>query len=622
MKPLSPSVQALLDLWPELPHRVGADWPSLYWRALDLLRRYAALEDEERRAQVALEIARLLRTIPGGPEALRRFMLAGGERRGEEIAPPSAAELARQAEAEARLQALLHPPTVTRYTDIYAPARVAVGERFPIIVGLTRHPADEEVAAIQAQLNQLIRVVLTPRGPELLSEPARTLRVEEGESEPVVFYLRAVQVGTQSVLIDFYSQSDLLVSVTHSLTAEEMGVVSPPGKLPAQALRVGDYRAPYPDLVLRVCTRDNRLTYTLHYHNTEERIIEGDRLRADPEQYRYLLMREIENLAKGLDADGYPLTDVPDQGPTPEHIFRGLEKIGWRLYNELFNEALRREYRERIRGKVHTLEIVSDEPWIPWELVRPFGDGVDDDFLCLQYDFSRWVSGGAGPAAEIAVDSLACIAPTDSGLVWAQEEQAFVRSLAGRYGLADRSPAEARRGLGGGAAGETGGGTAVALCLPRRLRPEIARQLAALPARWISAAAPRPGRSGAGAPARRSAAGLPERLSRRAERAIADRTGRLGEGAGAGLPGGGADRPAVVGERRRGLYLCRSLLHRYSATGDDAGRRAAPGPAGHAPGPPRRPDLPRLQPLRPPQRATGVGEIRITNWRKKDEAVD
>lgn len=448
MIPLSPSVQALLDLWPELPHRVGAEWPSLYWRGLDLLRRYAALEDEERRAQVALEIARLLRTIPGGPEALRRFMLAGGERRARgEVEPLSAAELARQAEAEARLQALLHPPTVTRYTDIYAPARVAVGERFPIIVGLTRSPADEEAAAIQAQLNQLIRVVLTPRGPELLSEPARTLRVEEGESEPVVFYLRAVQVGTQSVLIDFYSQSDLLVSATHTLTAEEAGVVSPPGKLPTQALRVGDYRAPYPDLVLRVCTRDNRLTYTLHYHNTEERIIEGDRLRADPEQYRYLLMHEIENLAKGLDADGYPLTDVPDQGPTPEHIFRGLEKIGWRLYNELFNEALRREYRERIRGKVHTLEIVSDEPWIPWELVRPFGDGVDDDFLCLQYDFSRWVSGGTGPAAEIAVDSLACIAPTDSGLDWVQKEQAFVRALAGRYDLADRSPAEAQRGL-------------------------------------------------------------------------------------------------------------------------------------------------------------------------------
>jgi len=446
MIPLSPSVQALLDLWPELPHRVGAEWPALYWRALDLLRRYAALEDEERRAGVALEIARLLRTIPGGPETLRRFMPTGGARRGEEIAPPSAAELARQAGVEARLQALLHPPTVTRYTDIYAPARVAVGERFPIIVGLTRSPGEgEEVAAIQSLLNQLIRAVLTPRGPELLSEPAKTLRVEAGESEPTVFYLRAVQVGTQSVLIDFYSQSDLLVSVIHTLSAGETGVASPPGKLPAQTVRIGDYQAPYPDLVLRVCTQDNRLTYTLHYCNTEERVIQGERLRADPETYRYQLVGEIENLAEGLDADGDPLTDTPDQAFTPELFFRGLARIGQRLYNELFNEAMRREYRECIRGRVRTLEVVSDEPWIPWELIKPFGDGVDDDFLCLQYDFSRWVSGGAAPAAEIAVDSLACIAPTDSGLAWAQVEQAFVCALAGRYGLADRSPEEARR---------------------------------------------------------------------------------------------------------------------------------------------------------------------------------
>jgi hypothetical protein len=292
-------------------------------------------------------------------------------------------------------------------------------------------------------LNELIRVVLTPRGPELLGEPAKTLRVAEGESEPVVFYLRTVQVSTQSVLIDFYSQSHLLASVTHTLTAEEAGVVSPPSKLPAQAVRLGDYQAPFPDLVLRVCTKGNRLTYTLHYRNTEERVIEGGVLRADPEQYRYRIIREIENLARGLDVDGYPLTD--GRPPTPEDFFRRLEKIGQRLYNELFNEDMRREYREHIRGQVYTLEIVSDEPWIPWELVRPYDDGVDDDFLCLQYDFSRWVSGGAAPAAEILVDSLVCVAPADSELPQAQAERDFVRSLATQLGLADRSPAEARR---------------------------------------------------------------------------------------------------------------------------------------------------------------------------------
>ncbi len=449
-------VQALLALWPTLPQATGQDWPRLYWQLLDLLREFEQAADEEARASVSIRLLGLLCGLPGGVEALQRVrqgdlrltrdgalsLPADTKGLAPEIAVPDEAAL------HAHLEAVLHPPTVTRYTDVYAPARVVVGERFPIIVGLTRSPADsEEVAAIQAQLNQLIRVVLTPRGPELLGEPAKTLCVEERESEPVVFYLRAVRSGTQSVLIDFYSQSYLLVSTTHTLIAEEAGVVSPPGGLPAQMISVSNYRAPYPDLVLRVCTKDNRLTYTLHYFNTEERVIEGERLRADPERYRYQIIREIENLSKGLDVDGYSLTDAPGEVLTPEDFFRQLEKIGQRLYVELFNEAMRREYRERIRGRVHTLEIVSDEPWIPWELVKPYDDGVDDDFFCLQYDFSRWVSDGAGPTAEIDVDSLACIAPTDSRLAEAQAERNFVRELAGRFGLTDRSPEEAQRDL-------------------------------------------------------------------------------------------------------------------------------------------------------------------------------
>ncbi|MGQ9710954.1 MAG: CHAT domain-containing protein, partial [Anaerolineae bacterium] len=449
-------IQALLALWPALPPTVGRDWPRLYWQLLDLLREFERAADEEARASVSIRLTRLLRDLPGGVEALRRVGRGNLRltRDGTLILPeetetsPEGSVTPDEAALTAQLEAILHPPTVTRYTDIYAPARAAVGERFPIIVGLTRAPTDgQEGAAIQAQLNQLIRVVLTPRGPELLGEGAKTLRVVEGESEPVVFYLRAVQVGVQSVLIDFYSQSHLLTSITHSLTAEEAGALAPPSKLPAQAVRLGDYRAPYPDLVLRVCTRDNRLTYTLHYPDTTERIIEGGRLRADPERYRYQIIREIENLSKGLDVDGSPLTDAPGDAPTPQDFFRRLARIGQRLYNELFNEPLRREYRERIRGRVQTLEIVSDEPWIPWELVKPYDDGVDDDFLCLQYDFSRWVSDGEAPAAEIGVESLACIVPTDSGLAEAQVEGEFVRALAKEWGAQDLSPAEARREL-------------------------------------------------------------------------------------------------------------------------------------------------------------------------------
>lgn len=447
---LPASVQALLALWPDLSREAGAEWPRLYWQVLDLLRAFERAPDEEARAAVSLRLLDIVRGLPGGREALRRVYRGELRTRGGGLFLPATEEEAAEAERpdeatlDAHLQAILHPPTVTRYTDIYAPAHVLVGERFPIIVGLTRGPMEgQEVAAIQAQLNELIRVVLTPRGPELLSEPVQTLRVEEGESKPAVFYFRAVSIGLQSVLIDFYSSSHLLTSITHTLTAEEAGVMPPPGRLPAQRIDLRDYTIPHPGLVLRVSTEGNRLTYTLNYADSTRRIIQGGTLKADPETYRYQVIREIENLANGLDVDGAPLED---EGYRPSQaFFRHLERIGYRLYDELFNEDLRREYRERIRGRVVTLEVVSDEPWIPWELVKPYDAGWADDFLCLQYDFSRWLDNGPAPAAEIAVGSLACVAPADSGLPFAQEEKAYVRSLASRFGLADHTPARARK---------------------------------------------------------------------------------------------------------------------------------------------------------------------------------
>lgn len=446
------TIAALLVLWPELPRLAGAEWPRLYWRLLDLLREWEQADDEGR-AAVSLHLLDLLRRWPQGVETLRRVRARHLRvtRQGDLFLSKDTAEVkADETDLTARLNNILHPTPVIRYTDIYAPAATVVGERFPIIVGLTRNPQEgQEAAAIQSRLNELIRVVLTPRGPELLSEPVKTLRVERGESEPVVFYLRAVQAGPQSVVIDFYSPTHFLTAVTHTLTAEETGVVSRPGKLPAGPLDLGQYRAPPPDLLVRVCTRDNRLTYQLHYPDSNMGcpLIEGGPLRADPERYRYQIIREIENLARRCDADGQPLGDVPGEEPTPQDFFRRLEKIGQRLYNELFNEDMRRIYREQISGRVHTLEIVSDEPWIPWELVKPYDDGVDDNFLCLQYDFSRWVSNGAGPATEIVVTTLACVAPTDSGLDQAQAERRWLANLARELGLADLSPVEARRKL-------------------------------------------------------------------------------------------------------------------------------------------------------------------------------
>jgi hypothetical protein len=74
---------------------------------------------------------------------------------------------------------------------------------------------------------------------------------------------------------------------------------------------MGLVRVPHPDLILRVTTADNRLRFDLDFADTRFVQIEGDRLRADPETFRYNLLKEIEGLTEYVPAPA-DLTAVED----------------------------------------------------------------------------------------------------------------------------------------------------------------------------------------------------------------------------------------------------------------------------------------------------------------------
>ena len=74
------------------------------------------------------------------------------------------------------------------------------------------------------------------------------------------------------------------------------------------------------------------------------------------------------------------------------------EAIGESIFLDLFPEELQREYwrlkRLREQGVIRSLLITSDEPWIPWELAKPFSDqtGEQDDFPAAASQVSRWLA--------------------------------------------------------------------------------------------------------------------------------------------------------------------------------------------------------------------------------------
>jgi len=164
--------------------------------------------------------------------------------------------------------------------------------------------------------------------------------------------------------------------------------------------------------------------------------VTGPPIAASPDEFRAALIRKLERLARGFDVDESLLVrdEVRDK----------LTGAGRDLYKEIFPPEVRSVYR-RIRKSVQTLMITTDEPWIPWELIRPYdaadpSDPVDDDFLCLQFEMTRWMI-GRPPLKEARVEALACFCGDDS-LPSAQQERALFADLSRRRPeIRDASPA-------------------------------------------------------------------------------------------------------------------------------------------------------------------------------------
>ncbi|HSG40839.1 MAG TPA: CHAT domain-containing protein [Thermoanaerobaculia bacterium] len=102
----------------------------------------------------------------------------------------------------------------------------------------------------------------------------------------------------------------------------------------------------------------------------------------------------------------------------------------------LSETILPRELKSRLselRGKVRSLLIQSDDPWIPWEILRvpetPGGDAADGPFLCEAFALTRWLS-GTGQTLSLPLRRIAVVVPRDSDLPQAEGESEDLLALA------------------------------------------------------------------------------------------------------------------------------------------------------------------------------------------------
>ncbi len=388
---------------------------------------------------------------------VRAWVRRSGSRRARKLVP----ELTRSLQSAFR-QHFIRPvrsverPALReeRHTDVSCPRQVWIGTpRFSLVVRLTVKPALFSAAesSLDVEPGQAVHVHLQAPAPfEILTAPWQEIAIPPGQdSTPAVFDLRPRETGAQSLVLDFYQGGNPLGTVRVPVEVVDEKIPEAHARARPCVLALGS-DVPPPDRVLRITwhPETSSLALTLIQRGgTSWWTPPALRIERDPALWAEELFKELDDLAE---RSAGRARDVLDGRSflTPPEAGEALKRLGQNLWRELPEEFQSLYAREREGWRGSSLLILSDEPHLPWELLWPYGGGVDDDEApwCLTLNLSRWLAQGTRGKRRseapgiLSLTAAVCVAPDDSHLQAAPKEQLFIQRLLGDRGVQDLSP--------------------------------------------------------------------------------------------------------------------------------------------------------------------------------------
>jgi hypothetical protein len=318
------------------------------------------------------------------------------------------------------------PGTIVRLLAAEMERRVPLGQTAALLIFLA-DPDSGDPAGLPMALppgSEVDVYMRTPRGFETVGKhEARLLVTAQEETLPVQFRLRATDLGRARIEILVFLEGSCLGRIV--LTPEVIAGGQREAPVRFDSYLVSPVQAK-PDLTLVIMEigqgSDLKLLVRLGGPGmeSETKTFGPIPVRLDP-------LRSFNDFFR----------DVQGLGGTSERARRNaiqqLESKGANLFEHLLPEDLRLLLWE-IRERIHTLEIESAEPWIPWELCRLVGRKgnriVEAGYLCEEFVMSRWILGmpkRRGPVLR----RIGVIASEESGLRAAVEERRRLLSLNG-----------------------------------------------------------------------------------------------------------------------------------------------------------------------------------------------
>ncbi|HUA30294.1 MAG TPA: DUF4407 domain-containing protein [Streptosporangiaceae bacterium] len=264
-----------------------------------------------------------------------------------------------------------------RYLKGQCPESVAVGKPFSLVARIVSSgPAGSRLKPfdVPPEGRDVLLVVYAP-GLQLLGDQRLSVRVPaDGDSEPVMFEMRADAPGPRTVSLTAWVGGSYLGELLVVMTAERDRPPGPHREVSAEITTEATEGAV--SLIVRYDPAQN--AYRFEFRDEDYPGEVTSNLAYDPKPVVERLVASLDMLAKGR------------SGYSPAQARDFLENSGADLWHELIPKPLREQFWER-QHRIRQLTILANKDAVPWELLYPQDPGHDVGFLVEQFPVTRAV---------------------------------------------------------------------------------------------------------------------------------------------------------------------------------------------------------------------------------------
>lgn len=306
------------------------------------------------------------------------------------------------------------PRAGQRYLKGRCPETVLVGEPFSLVARIVLQAGPSSAALkffdVPSEGRDVVLEVYAP-GLRLLSHRLLTVHVPaDGDSEPVMFELRADEPGVRMVSVAAWIAGSYLGELLVDITAERDHSAGRQRDVVAEITTEPTDGAV--SLVVRFDPRQNAYRFEFRDEDNPDEVTSN--LAYEPGPLVEQLVAGLDDLAKGR--SGY------SGGQARNYLVQS----GVGLWGELVPPQLRQQFWDR-QDRIRQLTILADKDAVPWELLYPMDPGHDAGFLVEQFPVTRAIF-GRRPTRRLSLWPARFVLPENS-LPQARDEIDAMRRL-------------------------------------------------------------------------------------------------------------------------------------------------------------------------------------------------